>query len=980
LRFGVLVSVALASGSVADERFDPTVRPIFERHCLGCHGVRAPKGGLSLASAAAFAKGGDSGPAVVPGKPEESELVRMISGPKPEMPQRADPLRPEEVRAIEEWVRGGAVWPSDATLVDRSPPAEVWWSLKPLVGPPVPKGSATHPIDRFVDAGLAERKLKAMSQADRRTLMRRLSFDLLGLPPDPAEVEAFVRDPDPAAYEKLVDRLLASPHYGERQARAWLDVVHYGDTHGYDKDKVRPNAWPYRDYVIRAFNDDKPFDRFLLEQLAGDVIAPGSVDGITALGFLAAGPWDFVGHVELREGTIDKAITRNLDRDDMVATTLNTFCSLTVQCARCHDHKFDPISQEEYYRLQAVFAAVDRADRPVDLAPITRARRTELERTKTEVATRRRDLERRIGGASDPGLAALARGVADLGPPEKPLSRSEFGYHSSIESVSDRTKWIQFEFPERTPLASVTLLGCHDDFGGIGAGFGFPVRYRIELADDPGFRTGVTLIADRSAADQANPGTEPRGFDAGSKAGRFLRLTVTRLAKRADDFNFALAELICLTPDGVNIAPRAKITASDEIEAPPRWRRANLVDGRFVGSPGPDKVAEFARRHRTLERRRDERLTPALRTELADLQAAERANEEGLRSLPPPLMVYAVTTDFPAFAGFTPTKGTPRPIHLLHRGSERQPTKLVTPGTLAAVPGLSGELSVPESADEGQRRLALARWILDPKNPLVWRSIVNRVWQSHFGRGLVETPNDFGRMGAKPTHPELLDHLAAEFRGGDRRLKSLHRGIVTSAAYRRASSHDPASGVIDAGNQFLWRMNRRRLDAEEIRDAVLVTAGKLDRAMLGPAFRPFGFKDDHSPHYLYEQHNPDDPASHRRSIYRFLVRSVPEPFMETLDCADPSQAVARRNETLTALQALALLNNPFMVRMSERFAERVTAAEPRAERRPATAFRMALGRQPRPEELEPLVAFADRSGLPAVCRLILNLNEFSFVD
>ncbi len=387
----VLAGAPVEPASAADNGFFRTeVAPILEQHCLRCHGPNTSRGGLSLATAMDLAAGGDSGPVLVVGKPDDSLLLEMVSGEKPKMPKKAAPLSREQVAVLRKWIGQGAPWPRDMTLRERKDKAETWWSLRPLARPPLPRvqmpGWVRMPLDTFILHRLEERGMRPTPEADRRTLIRRLYFDLLGLPPAPAEIDAFVRDRSPNAYERLVDRLLASPHYGERWARHWLDVVHYGDTHGYDKDKVRPNAWPYRDYVIRAFNEDRPYSRFIEEQIAGDVLYPDTRDGIVGLGFLAAGPWDFVGHVELREGTLDKKITRNLDRDDMVATVLNTFTSLTAQCARCHDHKFDPITQEDYYSLQAVFAAVDRADRPYEVDAEAAGKRIALKKRLNELA------------------------------------------------------------------------------------------------------------------------------------------------------------------------------------------------------------------------------------------------------------------------------------------------------------------------------------------------------------------------------------------------------------------------------------------------------------------------------------------------------------------------------------------------------------------------------------------------------------------
>jgi hypothetical protein len=296
------------------------------------------------------------------------------------------------------------------------------------------------------------------------------------------------------------------------------------------------------------------------------------------------------------------------------------------------------------------------------------------------------------------------------------------------------------------------------------------------------------------------------------------------------------------------------------------------------------------------------------------------------------------------------------------------------------VAGLNAQFKLADPNNESQRRLALAEWITDKRNPLSWRSIVNRVWQYHFGQGIVNTPNDFGRMGATPSHPELLDWLAAEFRDGDQSLKTLHRLLVTSAVYRQVSTEDPQKSRLDAGNRWLWRMNRRRLESEAIRDSTLAVAGKLDLAMYGSGFREFGFQDDHSPHYKYQEHDPDDPRTQRRSVYRFIVRSVPDPFMETLDCADASAITAKRNETVTALQALALLNNKFMLRMAEHFAERLAKETPDLPGQIDRAFQLALGRAANSGEQQVLVQYAKEHGLANACRVILNMNEFVFVD
>jgi mono/diheme cytochrome c family protein len=728
---GLLIGLALfltpfdAGAANEEALFTNQITPLLQARCVQCHQTQRSRGGLNLTTRELLLKGGENGPAILPGHAAKSLLMQMISGSEPQMPKQGSRLRPEEIAAFGRWIDAGAVWPKGLTLIAVKPAPRVgpdWWSLRKLTRPTVPevkdKSWIHSPIDAFVLAKLEARGLRPSPAADRRTLIRRVTFDLHGLPPTPAAVEAFLNDASPNAYERLLDGLLDSPHYGERWGRHWLDVVHFGDTHGYDKDKRRDHAWPYRDYVIRSLNQDKPYTRFVKEQIAGDVLYPGSSDGIIGTGFIAAGPWDFVGHVELREGTVDKDKTRLLDRDDMVSNTISTFLSLTAHCARCHDHKFDPIPKREYYGLQAVFAGVDRGDRP--------------------------------------------------------YARTEF--------ADNRTQ---------------------------------------KIAQSP--------------------------------------------------------------------------TAGEQ--------------------------------------------------------------------------VYAILPH------------VPRPIYDLNRGDVEQRGDVMRPGVLSCVVGLEDHLKSADPNAEGVRRAALACWITDPKNVLTWRSIANRIWHYHFGRGIVDTPNDFGWNGSRPTHPELLDWLAAEFLEHGQSFKQLHRLILQSSTYRQASGSNSKYAAIDAENRFLWRMNRRRLEAEEIRDAVLAASGKLDFRMGGPGFELFQFKDDHSPIYDHSALDKiNSPAAWRRTVYRFTVRSVPNPFLECLDCADPNLNTPVRTTTLTALQALALLNDPFITKQAEYFAERLSGTSLDLHQQVETAFQLALGRRPSSEERDELTSFASKHGLANVCRLLLNTNEFVFID
>ena len=460
--------VTTGTPSQADDLFRDKVAPLLERRCLSCHNENDRKGEFSLQTRQDLR---DSG-FVEPGKPDESRLLSVVvpesASLPPAMPKNADPLTDEEVAVLRQWISDGAKWPETISLTEPTIDNFDWWSLRPImpVAPPVFDDDAARqwlrtPVDAFVLRKLREHALATSPEADRRTLIRRVTFDLIGLPPEPQDIADFVNDLSPDAYERIVDRLLASPHYGERWARHWLDVVRYADTCGYDKDKLRPNAWPYRDYVIRSFNDDKPYTRFVQEQIAGDVLFPGEPDGILGLGFIVAGPWDFIGHVEVSESKIDGMVARNLDRDDMVTGALNTFCSATIQCARCHNHKFDPFTQQHYYSLQSVFSAVDRADRPYDTDPATETRRHELTVQRTTAQQELNKLEAAIRAEGGDKLAVLEAQIGKLRPMAEPAAkRPEFGYHSQIAAAADTDKWVEIDLGRDIELSSAILHPC----------------------------------------------------------------------------------------------------------------------------------------------------------------------------------------------------------------------------------------------------------------------------------------------------------------------------------------------------------------------------------------------------------------------------------------------------------------------------------------------------------------------------------------
>jgi len=605
LLVGWLATAAWLGGSTSSHGEDAHAgaQSLILARCAECHGADAQESNLRLDSRAAILRGGDFGPAAVASKPDRSELLRRAKSTNLElmMPPDGERLTADEVAAVAAWIDAGLPWPGREAEPEgesvRDPRLDHWaWQpiARPAVPAAVPEFAALsgvererNPIDFFIRAKLAENQLAPATAADRATLIRRLSFDLTGLPPAPEEVQAFVTDTDPLAYEKLVDRMLASPRYGERWARHWLDVVHYGDTHGYDKDQPRPHAWPYRDYVIRAFNDDKPYARFIEEQLAGDVLYPDTLDGQEAIGFIAAGPWDLIGHKEVPETKTDGKIARHLDRDDMVANTIGTFSSVTIHCAQCHAHKFDPVTQDDYYSLQAVFAALDREDRPYHADAAVRAAHAAAGKRKAALEKRQKELEAAIAKAAGPRLAEIDKAIAAQPKSKNGNPGEAFGYHSGISPSPDTVKWLQLDLGREHPLREIVLSPCYDDFNGIGAGFGFPRRYRVEVANDPAFATDVTFVATHADADLPNPGTVPQRIET-TATGRYVRITATKLAPRKNDFILALAEVRVTAADGKDVAAGSVVTALDSIEAPPRWQRKNVVDGQ---SPG---VAENA--------------------------------------------------------------------------------------------------------------------------------------------------------------------------------------------------------------------------------------------------------------------------------------------------------------------------------------------------------------------------------------------------
>jgi len=984
--------LAHAPASAAD--FDRDVRPILSAKCYSCHGPVKQRGGLRLDRMTEAVRGGETGPAFVPGNGKESLLIRKVSSSDPQvrMPPNGNPLAQEQIAALRQWIDDGAKAPPDDEKAML--PGADNWALTQLKRPAIPATPAEYsnwvrnPVDAFVLQKLLSNGLSPSQEADRRTLIRRLSVDLTGLLPNPDEIEAFQKDSSASAYEHLVDRLLASPHYGERWARHWLDVVHYADSHGHDEDGPRPNAWPYRDYLIRSFNDDKPYARFIKEQIAGDVLFPDDAGALVAPGFLAAGPWDQSGLAGIREDTVDRIIAYYLDRDDMVTTTFSTFAGLTVGCARCHDHKFDPITTSDYYALQAVFAGLNRMDRAYDVDPAVRRQRAELQQSLASARTWRsqpgpalislirqdeaakfeaswRDAEKQwivpdtLAVISKNGAnlkPLLDRSILSLGPrPDKDTYTIRFATDLvkvtgiRLEVISDET--LPKSGPGRADNGNLHLTEVRATAQAKGDdGPGVPLKLKAAIADfdQAGWGVARTIDGDTATAWGIHPAVgqshraifefdQPVGFPNG-----------TQLTVELDQLHGA-SHLIGRFRLAITTAAAPLKAENDILPAP--------VAGAFTVSP------TWRTDHQ--------------KSIIAGYVWEQRLHRE-LAALPQPSRVYCgsnqVKADGPVMS--------PRPVHVLKRGDVTKPGELAVPGSVTALSGLPARFKLVDPNDEGLRRIALSDWLAHTNNPLTWRVIVNRAWHYHFGKGIVATPNDFGKMGAAPSHPELLDWLAVEFRDGGGSLKKLHRLLVTSNTYRQSVRRDANAISKDVENGWLWRMNRTRIDAESVRDSVLRLAGRLDETMYGPPDQHFISKPGvHvTPEADYDAFDVDAPAARRRSIYRYIFRTRPDPMLEALDCPDASQSAPARATSVSALQALALWNNKFTLRHAEHLAALAANKSANLSEQIQFVSRQLFGRVPGNDESAEWIAHANRHGLANLCRVLLNSSEFLFID
>ena len=1038
----VVTSVVRAEDPRAVEFFEKKVRPVLVEHCLECHGAEGKKvkGGLRLTSRAELLKGGDSGPAVVPGDPPKSRLIQAVHQVEElKMPPKGR-LPAAVVADLETWVKAGAVWPGSAAK--REPgPANVadeqikFWAFQPIADPPVPQPRTPHsalrtPLDAFIRRQLDETGLAPAPPADKYTLLRRVTFDLTGLPPTPAEVEAFVNDASPDAYAKAIDRLLASSAYGERWGRHWLDVARYADSNGLDENTAFGNAWRYRDYVIRSFNADKPYDEFLKEQIAGDLMpdAGTNADRLTATGFLALGP-KLLAEPDKQKMKMDIA-------DEQLDTLGKAVLGLTIGCARCHDHKFDPLPTRDYYSLLSVFtstrtmknlATVARAfERPLpsgEKSEVTAARNKRvagaddaiLKATATLRATVMADARARVadyllatadakgrsgvarmaGGAKVPGATvreaeAYTKGTAD---------KTDLGYGDGIGIIlSFAATNTRAEYTINVPKA-----GEYDLEFRYAALESRPVKVsvdgRVVLPKAAGDTTGgwnpehqawrpvgkVSLAEGKTVLAVEAVGLLPHidkiavlppdpmgSTDPGGRPSAGTLAEVSHQRKLFLEFVTGWADYLRgLKPDDPVFGPWLAVVdlpdAGFAAAAAPRLAKFKAPTAVLEGPP-PASLGELARRYarfvegnklldgpfelRTALPANPEAFYPMEVARLGELNAALAAIQ---KTAPPTVMVLSVEEG----ARYPEVKGDGKPRNLfvqvrgnyLTAGEEAPPVfpRILDGGNFAVV---TGEAPGPEPNQTrygrertGSGRRELAEWIASPKNPLTARVIVNRVWHHHFGEGIVRTPDNFGLLGDRPSHPELLDWLASRFIEDGWSLKQLHKRIMTSATYMQAAR---SPGPTDIENRLLSHFNRRRLEAEPIRDALLAVAGDLDRTAGGTLLNNGNFT------YVNNENSTNTARydNHRRSVYLPVIRNSVFDFFQVFDFAEPHVPNGKRASTVVAPQALYLMNSPFVLAQAGTLAEsllkrtgddeeRVRAAYLRAYSRPATDVEVA---------------------------------------
>jgi len=945
--------------------FETKIRPILVEHCAKCHGETKQKAGLRLDNRASILEGGDTGPAVVPRDLEESLLLTAISHEDDTLKMPPSKKLPREaIDNLTEWVKMGAPWPGSTEDVAAAPKKagfsigdkeRAHWAFQPVKRPAPPavknEAWAVNPIDQFLLAGLEAKGLTPNPDASRQALIRRAYYDLTGLPPTPAEVEAFVADPSPSAYKDLIDRLLDSPRYGEKWGRHWLDLVRFAETNSYERDNAKPNAWRYRDYVINAFNRDQPYDRFIREQLAGDEIPGAGARGIIATGFYRLGIWD-------DEPTdIEQAFYDGID--DLVATTGQVFLGLTIDCARCHDHKLDPIPQKDYYRFVSFFRNTNyyRNGGQTDERPLL-----ETDEAKQEYAQKLEARKRHLNRLQDRITAAELEVKTQL----RQERGSQWGtdLHADLDALRYRfyrDTWDQLpEFdamkPEGRGVIGRPAFSLEPRTRNVSFGFVFEgalvvpqdgaYTFYLDADDGARLKVGDQVVIEYDGL-----------HELGSERKQVIELTKGRWPIRLDYFQRE-------EHHGLNVA----------------WEGPGFSRRKLSESSSDSDSAEVT-------------LAQVMATEAERILGADRARvyrelKQSLRKL------EAAVIPIPKALCISEAGPKSPETFVLLRGNPHTKGDPVEPAFLEVLGGVKAEIPAPgPDAKSSGRRLALANWIASSENPLTSRVMANRVWQYHFGRGIVRSSNNLGLQGDAPTHPELLDWLAAELVEGGWKLKRLHRLIMTSRAYRMGSANNEQAAKVDPANDLFWRFEMRRLTGEEIRDSILAVTGQLNLKMFGPGvypeIPPEVMAGQSKPGYGWGKSSPEEQA--RRSIYIHVKRSLLTPLIESFDMAETDRSSPVRFTTTQPTQALAMINGDFLNQQAELLAARLTReAGESSTQRVTLALRLITARVPSGEEVARGTRLIERlqdqhgiepaQALKAFCLVALNLNEFIYLD
>ncbi len=920
------LSVAAARGGEVDYQRD--VVPLLHQYCIDCHGPDVAEANLRLDSVLGSLRGGDSGEAaVVPGASDQSYLIAKVlhAEPSERMPPDSPPLDDDEIAALRAWIDDAPAW--SAAQAELAEQKVDHWAFEPLSRGLPPPGEL-HPVDAFVSSKLSEAGLQRSPPADRRKLIRRLYLVMHGLPPTPEQVEAFVNDRAENAWETLVGRVLQSERYGQRWATHWLDLVRYGETTGFETNRERPHAWRYRDWVIDAFNSDKPYDQFIIQQLAGDAVGAD-----VGTGFLVAGPHDLVKgeNPELQQ------MQRQDELADMINTTGTAFLGLSLGCARCHNHKFDPVSQTDYYALQAVFAGVEHGDRALAPQADTWAEIAQLDE---EIASLQQQLAPFAGGANETvvttGTANQAAGAEPLRvrPAVNPQLNTEifppidvryvrFCIDAAHQGQPCIDEWEIYCGEENVALASAGAIASssgdfvhplhqlqHINDGRHGNEHSWIALQTLDAwvqIELPAVRTIDAIRWGRDRNGQYHDRVASQYRIEGSLDGE----TWSLLASSADRLPY-------------------------NPQQPARFEDTFAVYDFDAFPPGQAAAGrELLERLIKLTQQREAAIQPAL--------------------------VYAGT--------FT----QPGPTHRLYRGEPSAPREAVAPAAIEALTDWKLAINAPEQ----ERRLTLARWIAAADNPLTARVMANRVWQYHFGTGIVATPSDFGMNGAAPSHPELLDWLAAELIDSGWSLKHLQRLILTSQTWQQDSRPHAEGLAKDAAARLLWRFPPRRLEAEGLRDSMLAVTGKLDTRLGGPGFSGFEVAIENVRHYFPK--TSFGPEDWRRMIYMNRVRQEREAVFGVFDCPDYNQVVPQRTRSTTPLQALNLFNSSFVWQQAGFLAERLAAEADSPAGKVTRAYELVFNRPPQLDEIDAALAFIDATDWHQFARVLLNTNEFVLI-